>query len=144
VDHHEVEVCHCRPHERFEAQSGLKTVDEGVHESWDVTGVGSFVDDLVAAFVANVDRPGAVAAGRLGVIVAQHHIVHGPDLCGVECGVVFVTHGQDVAQSLAVTLDFQEGLLFSAERCFTIHSGCSVILGDLVSLDAVGALDGAG
>src|SRR5258708_39258041 len=68
----------------------------------------------------------------------------GPDFGGVECGVVFIAHRQDVAESLAVTLDFQEGLLVGAERLFAIDCRSGIVLRDLISLDAVGALDGTG
>jgi hypothetical protein len=96
-------------HERVEADSRVEADHEGAHEPRNRQGVGSLVDDLVAAFVADVDRPLAIPARRLRLVVTQHHVVHGADPGRIKGCIVLVAHGQDVAQCLPITLNFEEG-----------------------------------
>ena len=76
--------------------------------------------------------------------MGKHHVVHRPDLGGVEGGVFGVTHGQDVAESLPVALDLREGLLIRTDGFLAVQGGRGIVFGDDVTFDAVGTLDGAG
>ena len=101
-------------HERVEADSRVEADHEGVHERRNRQGVGSLVDDLVAAFVTDVAGPFAVPARRVRLGVTQHHVVHGADPGRIKGCIVLVAHGQDVAQCLPITLNFEEGPLVRA------------------------------
>jgi hypothetical protein len=77
------------------------------------------------------------------MVVPQHHVMHCPDFGGVEGRVGVIAHRKDIAERLPVALDFQEGLLIGAERLLTVDRSRRVVLVDLVTLNAVRALDGA-
>jgi hypothetical protein len=126
------------------AEPGVQALHQRIHQRGNAGRVRARIDDPVPALVVHVDRPGAVAAGRVGLVVAQHHVVHGPDLGRIERGVAGVAHGQHVAQGLPVALDLQERLLVRADRLLTIEGGDRVVLVDQVALDAVRPPDGPG
>jgi len=101
--------------------------------------IRSLVDLDIGGLVADVDRPGAVAAGGLGQVMPEQHEVHAADRGRVEYEVLVGCHGPDVAESLPVATDLGEGLSVRARRLLVVDRGGSIVDLDDVSLEVPAA-----